>query len=134
MLDLYKRSVKRQLRSDGGIGVLLSGGVDLALLLGLMNLCGDSWRTYTVGYGSTFSDDELTDAAETAGRFSSEHTAVMLDRKTFEEALPKIVACLEEPIASSSIVPMYFVGQQARRDVQLALVGHAPDDLFARYH
>ncbi len=115
LLDLYKRSVKRQLLSDVPLGLLLSGGVDSALLLALMNLCGDSWRTYTVGYGSTFSDDELTDAAETAGRFSSEHTAVMLDRKTFEEALPKIVACLEEPIASSSIVPMYFVCQRARQ-------------------
>src|SRR6266404_307670 len=133
LLDLYKRSVKRQLLSDVPLGLLLSGGVDSALLLALMNLCGDSWRTYTVGYGSTFSDDELTDAAETAGRFSSEHTAVMLDRKTFEEALPKIVACLEEPIASSSIVPMYFVCQRARRDVKVALVGQGPDELFGGY-
>jgi asparagine synthase (glutamine-hydrolysing) len=133
LLDLYKRSVKRQLLSDVPLGLLLSGGVDSALLLALMNLCGDSWRTYTVGYGSTFSDDELTDAAETAGRFSSEHTAVMLDRKTFEEALPKIVACLEEPIASSSIVPMYFVCQRARGDVKVALVGQGPDELFGGY-
>jgi len=133
LLDLYKRSVKRQLLSDVPLGLLLSGGVDSALLLALMNLCGDSWRTYTVGYGSSFSDDELTDAAETAGRFSSEHTAVMLDRKTFEEALPKIVACLEEPIASSSIVPMYFVCQRARGDVKVALVGQGPDELFGGY-
>src|SRR6266852_4646044 len=133
LLDLYKRSVKRQLLSDVPLGLLLSGGVDSALLLALMNLCGNSWRTYTVGYGSSFSDDELTDAAETAARFSSQHTAVMLDRKTFEEALPKIVACLEEPIASSSIVPMYFVCQRAREDVKVALVGQGPDELFGGY-
>ena len=30
---------------------------------------GDSWRTYTVGYGSSFADDELNDAAETAAHF-----------------------------------------------------------------
>ncbi len=133
LLDLYKRSVKRQLLSDVPLGLLLSGGVDSALLLALMNLCGNSWRTYTVGYGSSFSDDELADAAETAGRFSSEHTAVLLDRETFEEALPKIVACLEEPIASSSIVPMYFVCQRAREDVKVALVGQGPDELFGGY-
>ena len=47
-------------------GCCLSGGVDSGLLLALMNLYGKSWRTYTVGYGSSFSDDELVDAGETA--------------------------------------------------------------------
>ena len=133
LLELYKRSVKRQLLSDVPLGLLLSGGVDSGLLLALMNLYGESWRTYTVGYGSSFSDDELTDAADTAARFSSEHTTVMLDRTTFEEALPKIVSCLEEPIASSSIVPMYFVCERAREDVKVALVGQGPDELFGGY-
>src|SRR6202034_2545475 len=108
-------------------------GVDSGLLLALMNLYGKSWRTYTVGYGSSFSDDELTDAADTAARFGSQHTSVVLDRKTFEEALPHIVSCLEEPIAASSIVPMYFVCQRARQDVKVALVGQGPDELFGGY-
>src|SRR6202034_503662 len=108
-------------------------GVDSGLLLALMNLYGKSWRTYTVGYGSSFSDDELTDAADTAARFGSQHTSVVLDRKTFEEALPHIVSCLEEPIASSSIVPMYFVCERARQDVKVALVGQGPDELFGGY-
>jgi len=133
LLELYKRAVKRQLLSDVPLGLLLSGGVDSALLLALMNLYGNSWRTYTVGYGSSFSDDELADAAETASKFSSQHTAVMLDRKTFEETLPKIVSSLEEPIASSSIVPMYFVCERARQDVKVALVGQGPDELFGGY-
>jgi len=133
LLELYKQSVKRHLLSDVPLGLLLSGGIDSALLLALMKLNGDSWRTYTVGYGSGFSDDELTDAAKTAAHFSSQHTAVELDRKTFEEALPQIVACLEEPIASSSIVPMYFVCQRARRDVKVALMGQGPDELFGGY-
>ena len=133
LLELYKQSVKRQLLSDVPLGLLLSGGVDSGLLLALMNLYGKSWHTYTVGYGSSYTDDELKDAAETAAIFGSKHTAVMLDRKTFEEALPHIVACLEEPIASSSIVPMYFVSKRAREDVKVALVGQGPDELFGGY-
>jgi len=133
LLGLYKRSVKRHLLSDVPLGLLLSGGVDSALLLALMNLYGDSWRTYTVGYGSGFADDELKDAEETAAMFSSQHTAVNLDRATFEKALPKIVECLEEPIASSSIVPMYFVCERARQDVKVALMGQGPDELFGGY-
>ena len=133
LIELYKQSVKRHLLSDVPVGLLLSGGVDSGLLLALMNLHGKSWRTYTVGYGSSFADDELTDAQETAAMFSSQHTSVRLDRNTFEAALPKIVSCLEEPIAASSIVPMYFVCQRARQDVKVALVGQGPDELFGGY-
>jgi len=133
LTELYKQSMKRHLLSDVPLGLLLSGGVDSGLLLALMNLYGSSWRTYTVGYGSGFADDELTDAQETAAMFGSQHTAVRLDRKTFEEALPKIVSCLEEPIASSSIVPMYFVCQRARQDVKVVLMGQGPDELFGGY-
>src|ERR1700735_845598 len=93
LLKLYRQSVKRHLLSDVPLGLLLSGGVDSGLLLALMNLYGKSWRTYTVGYGSTFSDDELIDAAATATQFSSQHTEVTLDRKTFEEMLQTIVSC-----------------------------------------
>ncbi len=133
LLKLYKQSMKRHLLSDVPVGLLLSGGIDSGLLLGLMHLYGDSWRTYTVGYGSTFADDELADAAETAAKFSSSHTAVTIDRTNFEEALPSIVGCLEEPIASSSIVPMHFVCKRARADVKVALMGQGPDELFGGY-
>jgi asparagine synthase (glutamine-hydrolysing) len=43
------------------------------------------------------------------------------------------VECLEEPIATSSIVPMYFVSQRARQDVKVALIGQGPDELFGGY-
>ena len=43
------------------------------------------------------------------------------------------MACLEEPIAASSIVPMYFVCQRARQDVKVALIGQGPDELFGGY-
>jgi asparagine synthase (glutamine-hydrolysing) len=133
LLGLYQRAVRRHLISDVPVGLLLSGGIDSGLLLALMNLCGSSWPTYAVGYGSSFADDELADAAETAHKFSSRHTTVTLTRSTFEKALSQIVACLEEPIAASSIVPMYFVCERARQDVKVALIGQGPDELFGGY-
>jgi len=133
LVELYKQSMKRHLLSDVPVGLLLSGGVDSGLLLALMNLYGDTWRTYTVGYGASFSDDELIDAQRTAEIFAAKHTAVVLSRDRFEQTLQGIVAQLEEPIASSSIVPMYFVCQRARQDVKVALIGQGPDELFAGY-
>jgi asparagine synthase (glutamine-hydrolysing) len=133
LLTLYKEAVKRQLMSDVPVGLLLSGGLDSGLLLGLMNLEGNPWPTYTVGYGSTFADDELADAAETARILGSKHASVTITKSIFEETLPKIVATLEEPIAASSIVPMYFVCQRARQDIKVGLVGQGPDELFGGY-
>lgn len=130
---LYQGAMRRQLISDVPVGLLLSGGIDSALLLALMNLNGKNWPTYTIGYGSSFADDELSDAAETARTLASKHTRVTLARSTFEETLPRIVQSLEEPIAASSIVPMYFVCERARQDVKVALVGQGPDELFGGY-
>ena len=133
LLELYKAAIKRQLISDVPVGLLLSGGIDSGLLLALMNLNGKNWATYTVGYGSSFADDELADAAETARVLGSKHNEITITRSTFEETLPRIVESLEEPIAASSIVPMYFVCQRARQDVKVALVGQGPDELFGGY-
>src|SRR5881392_1015312 len=133
LLELYRGAVKRHLLSDVPVGILLSGGIDSGLLLALMNEQGGPWPAYSVGYGKSFEDDELTDAAETAKILGARHVPVKLDRAEFERSLPKIVACLEEPIAASSIVPMYFISQRARQDVKVALIGQGPDELFGGY-
>lgn len=130
---IYRRALKRHLLSDVPVGLLLSGGLDSGLLLALMNERGREWPTYTIGYGKSFKDDELTDAESTAAMFGAKHTSINIDQNLFEESLPKIVSCLEEPIAASSIVPMYFVCQRARQDVKVALNGQGPDELFGGY-
>jgi asparagine synthase (glutamine-hydrolysing) len=133
LTQLYRDAMRRHLISDVPVGLLLSGGMDSGLLLALMNEHGGPWPAYTVGYGESFEDDELADAAETALLLGARHVPVKLDRSEFERSLPRIVACLEEPIATSSIVPMYFVSQRARQDVKVALIGQGPDELFGGY-
>src|SRR5881394_997913 len=134
LLELYKNAVRRHLLSDVPVGILLSGGIDSGLLLALMNEQGGPWPAYSVGYGKSFEDDELTDAAETARVLNARHLTVKLDQAEFERSLPKIVECLEEPVATSSIVPMYFVYQRAQQDVKVALMGQGPDELFGGYN
>lgn len=134
LADIYGRAMKRHLLSDVPVGLLLSGGMDSGLLLALMNQHGSAWPTYTVGYGREgFKDDELEDAAATGRHFGARHAQVELSRQSFEASLPHIVSVLEEPIASSSIVPMYHVCARARQDVKVALIGQGPDELFGGY-
>ena len=133
LLDLYRRAVKRHLISDVPVGLLLSGGMDSALLLALMNQNGSGRNTYSVGYGSSFRDDELEDAAVTAKMLQAPNRSVQLGQETFQESLHNILNAVEEPIATSSVVPMYHVCKLAREDVKVALVGQGPDELFGGY-
>jgi asparagine synthase (glutamine-hydrolysing) len=133
LFQLYRGAVKRHLLADVPVGILLSGGLDSGLLLALMNEHGRDWPAYTIGYGKNFADDELVDAAESASLLGARHHQVMLDQEEFEKSLPNIVRFLEEPVASSSVVPMYFVCQRARQDVKVVLLGQGPDELFGGY-
>ena len=133
LLTLYRDAVRRHLLSDVPVGILLSGGLDSGLLLALMKEMGDNWPAYTVGYGDSFHDDELRDAAESAKLLGARHVPVQLSQQEFESSLPHIIASLEEPITASSVVPMYFVCQRARQDVKVVLLGQGPDELFGGY-
>ena len=133
LFAIYQRAVKRQLVSDVPVGLLLSGGMDSGLLLSLMRQENTEWPTFSVGYGTSFKDDEIHLAAQTAAYFSAKNVAVKLDRGQFESSLATVVPLLEEPIASSSIVPMYFVCQAAREQVKVALMGQGPDELLGGY-
>jgi len=133
LLELYRAAVKRHLLADVPVGILLSGGLDSGLLLGLMDEQGKDWHAFTVGYGTSFADDELKEAAESAKVFNARHVPIQLDQAEFERTLPKIVEFLEEPVASSSIVPMYHLCRRARQDVKVALIGQGPDELFGGY-
>jgi asparagine synthase (glutamine-hydrolysing) len=133
LLDIYTQAVKRHLISDVPVGLLLSGGIDSALLLALMRRVEGSRQTYSIGYGTDFADDELRDASRTAELLDATNASVLISPSEFEANLETVICALEEPVATSSIVPMYFVCKRARQDVTVALVGQGPDELFGGY-
>jgi len=133
LLNLYKRAVERQLISDVPLGILLSGGVDSALLLALMNLYGRDWKSFSIGFGSGFQNDELEYAKQTAKIMNSPNYQIELNREMFEKTMPAIIRALEEPVAASLVVPMYHVCRRARQDVKVILMGQGPDELFGGY-
>jgi asparagine synthase (glutamine-hydrolysing) len=133
LADRYETAVRRQLMSDVPVGLLLSGGVDSTLLLELMSRHGTGWDTYTAGYGDDDAHDEIVGAAATADHFGARHHAVRLRRTDFEAELPRVVAAMEEPVTSPSVVPMDAICARARLDVKVVLVGQGPDELFGGY-
>ena len=134
LLSLYQRAVRRQLMSDVPLGVLLSGGLDSALLLSVINqVNGEAPLTFTVGFEEKFEADELSTAQNTAKILRTSNQSVIMSRQEFEAGLPKVVAALEEPVTADSVVPMFYLCQQASQQVKVVLMGQGPDELFGGY-
>src|SRR3954468_1683071 len=126
-------SVRAHLVSDVPVGVLLSGGVDSALLAALA--AGESaepLRTFSIGFEER-SFDELADARLVAERYGTQHRELVL-RPDAALLLPALAEAFDEPFADSSALPTYLVSELAASDVKVALSGEGGDELFGGYY
>jgi asparagine synthase (glutamine-hydrolysing) len=126
-------SVRAHLVSDVPVGVLLSGGVDSALLAALAaEESAEPLRTFSIGFEER-SFDELDDARRVAERYGTQHRELVL-RPDAALLLPALAETFDEPFADSSALPTYLVSQLAASDVKVALSGEGGDELFGGYY
>lgn len=133
--DLFEQAVDRQLMSDVEIGVLLSGGIDSALVAAVAkNKSAKPLKTFTVGFKEgLFASDEIEMAKETARTLNLENIAVRTDFVDFIEDLKKIIRIVEEPIATNSIIPMYSLSKLTSEHVKVVLSGQGADEPLYGY-
>ncbi|HEY5659970.1 MAG TPA: asparagine synthase (glutamine-hydrolyzing) [Gaiellaceae bacterium] len=126
-------SVRAHLVSDVPVGVLLSGGVDSALLAALAaEESSEPLRTFSIGFEER-SFDELADARRVAERYGTQHRELVL-RPDAALLLPALADAFDEPFADSSALPTYLVSELAASDVKVALSGEGGDELFGGYY
>jgi asparagine synthase (glutamine-hydrolysing) len=126
-------SVRAHLVSDVPVGVLLSGGVDSALLAALAaEESSEPLRTFSIGFQER-SFDELADARRVAERYATHHRELVL-RPNAALLLPALADAFDEPFADSSALPTYLVSELAASDVKVALSGEGGDELFGGYY
>ena len=129
---LMRESVRRQLRSDVPLGVLLSGGLDSTGIVAFMSeLLDRPVRTFSIGFREP-SYDELPDARLVARAFETEHHELVVE-PDLSELIPKVVLHFDEPFADYSAIPTFLVSQMARDSVTVALSGDGGDEVFAGY-
>ncbi len=132
ILRLLKEAVKIRLYSDVPLGAFLSGGIDSSTVVALMSqLSGKKVKTFSIGFEES-DYNELKYARNIAKRFDTEHNEFIVKPKA-SEILPLLVERYGEPYADSSCIPTYYVSQQTRRYVTVALNGDGGDELFAGY-
>ena len=126
-------SVRAHLLSDVPVGVLLSGGVDSAVLAALAaQETPEPVHTFTIGFAER-SFDERADARRVAERYGTEHHELLV-RPEPELLLRALAEAFDEPFADSSALPTYLVSQLAAEHVKVALSGEGGDELFGGYY
>ena len=126
-------SVRAHLLSDVPVGVLLSGGVDSAVLAALAaQETSEAVHTFTIGFEER-SFDERAEARLVAERYGTNHHELLV-RPDPLLLLPALAEAFDEPFADSSALPTYLVSELAAEHVKVALSGEGGDELFGGYY
>mgnify|MGYP000485299626 CR=1 FL=1 len=132
--ELFTSAVNRQLMSDVEVGVLLSGGVDSALVASSAQFASDyRMKAFTVGFSDQDNADEIADAAETARVIGLDHYSTRISFSDFLDMVRKCVQIVEEPLATTSIIPMYYLSSLAAEHVKVVLSGQGADESLGGY-
>lgn len=132
--ELFEKAVKRQLMSDVELGVLLSGGIDSALVTFFASkYYPNKIKSFTVGFKNEDSANELDHARESASFLNTIHHEVIIDQEDFITAFEKIVQIVEEPLGTTSLIPMYFLNREVSKHVKVVLTGQGADEPLGGY-
>ncbi|MDA8242640.1 MAG: asparagine synthase-related protein, partial [Elusimicrobia bacterium] len=125
-------AVKIRLISEVPLGAFLSGGIDSSVVVALMaRASSEPVKTFSIGFKEAeFS--ELGYAKQVAEMYGTKHTEFVVEAE-MASVLEKLAWHYSEPYADSSALPSYFVSQQTRRAVTVALNGDGGDENFGGY-
>ena len=132
--DLFKDAVFRQSDVDVDYGVLLSGGLDSALITAVLRKVRPDKAppAYCVRFAED-SFDEGEQAQRVAHDLGCRFVPVMVCAEDVPRLLRQLIAGTGELIADPAWIPMSKVAERASRDVRTLLGGEGADELFGGY-
>ena len=133
--DLVARleeAVASRLVADVPVGVFLSGGLDSSVIAAIAAGKQPRIATFSMGFEAD-SHDESGYAETLAKAIGSDHHHFRFDGDSFRALLPMVAAALDEPVGDQAQLPLYWLCQEARRHVTVALSGEGADEIFAGY-
>ena len=133
---LIKAVDKRMLAADVPIGVLLSGGLDSSLLVGLLHEAGHKdIRTFSIGFEDI--DDEAGSEFEYSDqivkKFNTQHEKIKVPNSQVLPRLSEAVANMAEPMVGQDAVAFYLLSEQVSKHIKVVLSGQGADEAFAGY-
>jgi asparagine synthase (glutamine-hydrolysing) len=135
--DELRRAVEKRVKiADVPVGVLLSGGIDSSLLVGLLAEAGQKGlKTFSVGFedapeekGNEF---EYSDAV--AEKFATEHHQLMVPNNQVLPRLPEAFSNMAEPMFGQDAVAFYLLSEVVSKEVKVVQSGQGADEVFGGY-
>jgi len=132
-------AVRRRLVADVPVGVLLSGGLDSSLIVGLLAEHGQQGlSTYSIGFEAAGGEegDEFRYSDVVARHFGTRHHQIRVQTSN-EQLIPAVraaIGAMSEPMVSHDAVGFYLLAERVSRDIRVVQSGQGADEVFAGYH
>jgi len=132
------QSVKRRLlAADVPVGVLLSGGLDSSLLVGLLADQVRDLRTFSIGFedlgGGAEKADEFEYSDQVAHHFHTQHRQYSIPNHEVMQRLPEAIAQMTEPMVSHDVIAFYLLAERVSKEVKVVMSGQGADEVFGGY-
>ncbi|MEX0591989.1 MAG: N-acetylglutaminylglutamine amidotransferase [Nitriliruptoraceae bacterium] len=137
VLETMRLAVERRLVADVPVGVLLSGGLDSSMVVGLLAEAGQRGiNTFSIGFESVggVEGDEFKYSDVIAREFATEHHKIRIGTDKMLPALSNAIAAMSEPMVSHDAVAFYLLSQEVARHVKVVQSGQGADEVFGGYH
>ena len=136
-LEALRTAVERRLVADVPVGVLLSGGLDSSLIVGLLAEQGQhGLNTFSVGFEAAGGEkgDEFEYSDIIARHFDTEHHQIFVDTKRLLPSLQQCVQAMSEPMVSHDVIGFYLLSHEVAKHVKVVQSGQGADEVFGGYH
>jgi asparagine synthase (glutamine-hydrolysing) len=137
VLGVLRTAVKRRLVADVPVGVLLSGGLDSSLVVGLLREAGqDHLATFSIGFESVGGEegDEFKYSDVVVARFETDHHKIFVDPKRTLDNLDACIHAQSEPMVSHDNIGFYLLSHEVAKSIKVVQSGQGADEVFAGYH
>lgn len=131
------KAVKRRLIADVPVGVLLSGGVDSSLVVGLLAELGQqNLNTFSIGFESVNGEkgNEFEYSDIIAETFGTVHHKIQAESSTVLPTLEHCIRAMNEPMVSHDCIGFYLLSEAVSRHVKVVQSGQGADEIFGGYH
>ena len=136
-LNTLRQAVKRRIQNaDVPVGVLLSGGLDSSILVGLLAEQGvKNLQTFSVGFEDDVNEkgNEFTYSDSVADKFQTQHHKISVANREVLKKLPDAIANMAEPMFGQDAVAFYLLSEQVSKHVKVVQSGQGADEVFAGY-
>jgi asparagine synthase (glutamine-hydrolysing) len=137
VLDSLRTAVRRRLVADVPVGVLLSGGLDSSLVVGLLAEEGQhGLNTFSIGFEAVRGEegDEFKYSDVIAHQFDTDHHQIRIDTERTLPGLEAAIMAMSEPMVSHDVVGFYLLSQEVSKYVKVVQSGQGADEVFGGYH